>query len=73
MTLTRHTQVENLANLLAARRRQTAAHMCRQDAYGRLAAAILQVPLECVDASAVPAPATLRPAMPLHVAAQHAA
>jgi hypothetical protein len=69
MMLTRHTQVENLANLLAARRRQTAAHTCRQDAYQRLVAAILEVPVEGVNTSAVPAPATLRPAMPLQVAA----
>ena len=73
MTLTRHTQVENLANLLAARRRQTVARTCRQDAYRGLVAAILDVSVEGVDTSAVPAPTTPRPALPFPVAAQHAA
>jgi hypothetical protein len=50
MTLTRHTQVENLANLLAARRRQAAARGCRDDAYRRLIAAILEVPVDGVAA-----------------------
>jgi hypothetical protein len=55
MTLTRHTQVENLANLLAARRRQAALRGCRDDAYRRLIAAILDVPVDGVATSALPA------------------
>jgi hypothetical protein len=59
MTLTRHTQVENLANLLAARRRQAAARGCRDEAYRRLTAAILDVPIDGVVASgATPRPVT---------------
>ena len=73
MMLTRHTQVENLANLLAARRRQSVAHTCRREAYRRLVAAVLEVPVEGVDTSAVRAPDTLRPITPLQGAGQQAA
>jgi hypothetical protein len=44
MTLTRHTQVENLANLLALRRRQAIAADRRDRAYRRLVATILDEP-----------------------------
>jgi hypothetical protein len=51
VTLERHTQVENLANLLAVRRRQTIARDRRDQAYRQLAATILKVP---VDGLALP-------------------
>ena len=46
MTLTRHTQVENLANLLALRRRQAIAADRRDRAYRRLVATILDEPVD---------------------------
>jgi hypothetical protein len=45
MTLTRHTQVENLANLLALRRRQVVAADRRDRAYRQLVATILDEPV----------------------------
>lgn len=46
MTLTRHTQVENLASLLAVRRRQAVARDRRDQAYRRLVATILDEPVD---------------------------
>jgi hypothetical protein len=50
MTLTPHTQVENLANLLAVRR-QAMARGRRDEAYRRLVATILEVPMDAVGES----------------------
>jgi hypothetical protein len=46
MTLSRHTQVENLANLLASRRQQALARHRRDQAYQRLVATILDGPVD---------------------------
>jgi hypothetical protein len=51
MTLTPHTQVENVANLLAVRRRQAMARGGRDQAYRRLVATVLDVPIDAVGAS----------------------
>ncbi|MBV9170444.1 MAG: hypothetical protein JOZ81_10210 [Chloroflexi bacterium] len=45
MMLTRHTQVENLANLLGARRSAAAREAGVQHAYLNLVAAVLDVPV----------------------------
>ena len=50
MTLTPHTQVENLANLLVGRRRQALARGRRDQAYRRLRATLLDVPTDAVGA-----------------------
>jgi hypothetical protein len=64
MTLTRHTQVENLANLLAIRRRQAAARDRRDRAYGRLVATILDEPVDGLGTARLPS-LTSGPAAPL--------
>ena len=64
MTLTRHTQVENLANLLAIRRRQAAARARRDRAYGRLVATILGEPVDGLGTARLPS-LTSGPAAPL--------
>jgi hypothetical protein len=56
MTLSRHTQVENLANLLASRRQQVLARHRRDRAYQRLVATILDEP---VDGLGTPRPPKL--------------
>ena len=56
MTLTRHTQVENLANLLAIRRRQAVARDRRDRAYARLVAAILDEPVDGLGTARLPCP-----------------
>ena len=56
MTLTRHTQVENLANLLAARRREVLAEGRRDRAYSRLVATILDEPVDDLGAARLPTP-----------------
>lgn len=48
MTVTLHTQVENLANLLAARRRQALTRGRRDQAYRRLVAEALDVSIDAV-------------------------
>ena len=55
MTLTRHTQVENLANLLALRRRRAVARDRRDRAYGRLVATILGEPVDALGTARLPA------------------
>jgi hypothetical protein len=64
MTLTRHTQVENLASLLAVRRRQAAARDRRDQAYGRLVATILDEPVNGPGTAHLPS-LTSGPAAPL--------
>ena len=54
MTLTRHTQMENLANLLAIRRRQVVARDRRDQAYRRLVATILDEPVETLGRACPP-------------------
>jgi hypothetical protein len=54
MTLTRHTQVENLANLLAIRRRQAVARDRRDQAYRRLVATILGEPVDTLGTARLP-------------------
>jgi hypothetical protein len=54
MTLTRHTQVENLANLLSIRRRQALAGDRRDRAYRRLVATILDEPVDDLGAARPP-------------------
>lgn len=44
MTLSRHSQVEDLASLLAVRRAQLREHALRQQAYWRLTTAVLNLP-----------------------------
>ena len=44
MTLSRHTQVEDLVNLLAVRRTQLREHALRQQAYMNLITAVLTAP-----------------------------
>ena len=61
MMLTRHTQVENLANLLGARRQNAVARARRDEAYRELVATILGVPVEAVAAR--PLPTLARPTL----------
>ena len=49
MMLTRHTQVENLANLLAFRHRTALEPDARDRGYRRLVETVLDVPLEAVE------------------------
>jgi hypothetical protein len=51
MLLTPHTQVENLANLLAVRRRQAQARRQRGRGCRGLVATVLEVPIDAVGAS----------------------
>jgi hypothetical protein len=61
MTLTRHSQVENLANLLRLRRRHAARADQREQAYRQLVAAILDVPVDRILAVMPrPAPTTVQ-------------
>jgi hypothetical protein len=64
MVLTRHTQVENLMNLLRVRRQASTVRHGRQAAYVGLAAAILDVPPGNLDHLLVRAdgPTTVAPA-----------
>ena len=73
MTLTRHTQVENLANLLAARRRQATPRRCRDGAYRRLIAALLEVPVDGVATSPVTAGGEPGPVMTFDASERQAA
>jgi hypothetical protein len=65
--LSLHTQVENLTNLLHARRTERVQRVSRQDAYLNLVAAILDVPVDSVrpspayQAAFAPAVATITP------------
>jgi hypothetical protein len=63
MPLSRRSEVEDLTNLLSARRRQTVASRRMQQGHLALIAAVLEVP---TDRVAVPAPPVLaRPIAPL--------
>jgi hypothetical protein len=59
MVLTPHTQVENLANLLAIRRRQAVARGRCDQAYQQLVATVLELPIDAVGA----APMSRRPVL----------
>jgi hypothetical protein len=66
MTLSRRSEVEDLTNLLHARRRQTVASQRIQRGHLALIAAVLDVSIDCL---AVPTPAVeplARPVAPLH-------
>ena len=49
MMLTRHTQVENLANLLATRRKHMLDRDRRDEGYRKLVATTLEVPIEAIE------------------------
>jgi hypothetical protein len=56
MMLTRHTQVENLANLLALRRRQAVTRDRRDRAYRRLISTIRGEPVDRRGTARLPTP-----------------
>jgi hypothetical protein len=60
MTLTRHTQVENLVNTLSARRRHDRTEAARDQAYLALIATVLERPVEELEMRLSGAPAPLR-------------
>jgi hypothetical protein len=56
MTISRHSQVEDLTSLLAVRRAQLREHALRQQAYWRLTTAVLNLPKTSRQAAVVSQP-----------------